>query len=391
VKDDHLDTIETERTVETEPTRRSRRDRRLGRGPRRAVATLAAAAAMIGAVGTVQKVTEQPASASYGCGGLFGWFWDTTGNCYYDEFIWYLVGGTFYVPPVDVDVPVATPTVALSNDARGALDRAEMALNKFETCRNLIAGPVINGRRKTGLEVIQAKKTDANVLKEMPGATGPFGPTQAAGTPTTDVGKGKDAVTNLYAPFYNPVYSPSIFAFPPNTPLNAEQLQTLAILHEAAHATGKLKDDSGGAPLLFNTQILISCLKIPVGAAPGAGTNFAPTGDVVQPNQGLVSNTSIFSADGRFRLTYQEDTNLVLYRNADGAPLWATGFKPGGVGVSTMGDDGNLVIYSALGDPVWATGTYGNPGSRLVLQNDGNLVIYRSDGVPIWATNTVHY
>src|SRR5262249_6731483 len=86
---------------------------------------------------------------------------------------------------------------------------------------------------------------------------------------------------------------------------------------------------------------------------------------------------------------YQSDTNLVLYRDPGAVALWATGLAPGGVGMSIMQGDGNLVVYDASGVPVWASGTAGNPGSRLVVQNDGNLVIYRPDGAAIWATDTV--
>ncbi len=109
----------------------------------------------------------------------------------------------------------------------------------------------------------------------------------------------------------------------------------------------------------------------------------------MQANETLPPDAFIRSADGRFRLHYQNDTNLVLYRDPEAVPLWATGLTPGGVGVTIMQSDGNLVVYNARGYPVWASGTDGNPGSRLVVQNDGNLVIYRPDGAPIWASNTV--
>jgi len=113
-------------------------------------------------------------------------------------------------------------------------------------------------------------------------------------------------------------------------------------------------------------------------------------GDDMQPGEVLTPDALIRSADGRFRLHYQNDTNLVLYRDHPATvPLWAAGLHPGGLGVTIMQRDGNLVVYNAQGRPVWASGTDGNPGSWLWVQNDGNLVIYRPDGAPIWASNTV--
>lgn len=113
------------------------------------------------------------------------------------------------------------------------------------------------------------------------------------------------------------------------------------------------------------------------------------SGDDMEPGELLTSNASITSPNGRFRFVYQDDTNLVLYRDPEIRALWDTRPQPGGVGVCTMQTDGNLVVYNAGAHPVWASGTDGNPGSRLVVQDDGNAVIYRPDGAPIWASNTV--
>ncbi|WP_214317552.1 hypothetical protein [Nonomuraea sediminis] len=122
---------------------------------------------------------------------------------------------------------------------------------------------------------------------------------------------------------------------------------------------------------------------------PSLPTGPPAAGDDMQPGEVLTSNASIGSASGRFRLTYQDDANLVLYRDPEVLALWDTRPKPGGVGVCIMQDDGNLVVYNASAQPVWASNTDGNPGSHLVMQDDGNLVIYRPDGTPIWASNTV--
>lgn len=245
-----MDTIETERTP--------RRDRRRGRGRRRAAATMAAAAAVVGAVGTVQAVTAEPAAASYGCGGLFGWFWDTTGDCYYDEFIWAVVGGTYFVPQEDIFVPVATPTVALSKEAGDALDNADVALDD-PVCNELITrGPITRTVHATADDVLMSRKTTAGTIAEMPKTGGPNK------SPATTNGVGTLSRTTLYREFYDPVYNASDYErVPVDGPLSPEELQVLIILHETAHATGALPRETDGMPPRdFNSRIIEDCLGL---------------------------------------------------------------------------------------------------------------------------------
>jgi pimeloyl-ACP methyl ester carboxylesterase len=115
------------------------------------------------------------------------------------------------------------------------------------------------------------------------------------------------------------------------------------------------------------------------GSSATGSTGVLPSGGVLNPGQ------SITSSDGRFKLSYQGDGNLVLYKIGVG-PLWATGTTS--AGKTRMQTDGNLVVYNAAGTPVWASQTAGNSGAYLRVQNDGNLVIYRSNGTPIWASGT---
>jgi hypothetical protein len=128
----------------------------------------------------------------------------------------------------------------------------------------------------------------------------------------------------------------------------------------------------------------------------------------------LNSGESLFSALGGFRLTMQDDGNLVLYAIDDmklpaeilhvfdytpdvmklyAKPIWSTGThvpKDGhGCGSScSMEEDGNLVVYDQAGRPCFETHTAGHPGSYLRLQSDGNLVVYSRDLKPTWASNT---
>lgn len=89
------------------------------------------------------------------------------------------------------------------------------------------------------------------------------------------------------------------------------------------------------------------------------------------------------SANGRYRLYMQGDSNLVIYDMTDGTALWWTGASAAN-GLAIFQSDGNFVVYDGDNNPIYFTGTAGNPGAFMVLQDDGNLVIYSAAGVPIW-------
>jgi hypothetical protein len=93
---------------------------------------------------------------------------------------------------------------------------------------------------------------------------------------------------------------------------------------------------------------------------------------------------SSFSAAGLYYLVYQLDGKLVLYRTADGAPMWSSDTHGTSPGLAVLQADGNLVVYDASSLPVFNTGTATYWRSRLAIQDDGNLVIYAPDGTPVW-------
>lgn len=98
----------------------------------------------------------------------------------------------------------------------------------------------------------------------------------------------------------------------------------------------------------------------------------------------LLPGGSFRSPDGRYRLTYQADGNLVLNDDENRIPVWATHTAGRTAGQALLQTDGNFVVSGPNGDVHWSSGTAGNPGAYLALQNDGNLVIYRADGRPVW-------
>ncbi|GAA2511309.1 hypothetical protein Ahu01nite_067480 [Winogradskya humida] len=149
-----------------------------------------------------------------------------------------------------------------------------------------------------------------------------------------------------------------------------------------------LADQGFRVPFLPDAYILEWRVNGQSGRWPELPAGPAAAGDTMTAGEMLGSNGTLFSANGRFRFIYQDDTNLVLYRTTDNVAQWDTRPKPGGVGVCLMQGDGNLVVCNASAQPVWSSQTAGNPGSRLVMQDDGNAVVYRPDGEAIWSSNT---
>lgn len=97
------------------------------------------------------------------------------------------------------------------------------------------------------------------------------------------------------------------------------------------------------------------------------------TNNVLKSGQELRANKSIVSPNGKTKLTFQADGNLVVYR--DGKALWATGTWNKGAVRAVMQADGNLVVYTADNKALWASGTAGKKGAFLRLEDSSNLLI----------------
>jgi hypothetical protein len=108
--------------------------------------------------------------------------------------------------------------------------------------------------------------------------------------------------------------------------------------------------------------------------------------NVLYPGNYLYQNQGLPSAGGRYVLTMQGDSRLVMKR-WDGTTRWAA---PASGLQAVMQHDGNFVLYGAFG-ATWDTGTWGNPGSFLAVQDDGNLVVYHSSGRPLWNIGVDNY
>jgi predicted alpha/beta hydrolase family esterase len=130
------------------------------------------------------------------------------------------------------------------------------------------------------------------------------------------------------------------------------------------------------------TPVLYEVLTTHMGVAPRGNT---PAGSILNAGQWLAPGSSLASPDGRYRLDYQPDGNLVV-RRADGLAVWASGTAGRSAGQALMQTDSNFVVYDAAGAAVWHTGTWGIPGAYLSMQNNGAFVIYRGDGQRLWGS-----
>jgi hypothetical protein len=111
------------------------------------------------------------------------------------------------------------------------------------------------------------------------------------------------------------------------------------------------------------------------------------TSVLLASGESLDPDESVISQDSAFRLIYQLDGNLVLYREGDGA-LWASNTAGQSVGRTAMQGDGNLVVYAPGDVPLFHTSTHGNPGAQLFVDTAGTLTIVGTDGAVLWTGGT---
>ena len=123
---------------------------------------------------------------------------------------------------------------------------------------------------------------------------------------------------------------------------------------------------------------------------------------ILAPGAAMYAGQSIYSDNGQYMLTMQNDGNLVYYRVVDGAVRWNTGTSNLPGSFLAMQADGNAVTYydppvlpALKGQPVyykepparyatWYSATSGNAGAYLKPQDDGNLVVVAANGQSLW-------
>jgi hypothetical protein len=113
---------------------------------------------------------------------------------------------------------------------------------------------------------------------------------------------------------------------------------------------------------------------------------FPPASNTLWAETGLHRGEYLTSANGRYRLEYQWDGNLVVYDESGGALWWSGTWGP--PSAAWMRADGGFVIFDGNGEPVWDSGTRGELGNwYLRLEDNGTFVIYMPDGTPVWSNN----
>ncbi len=117
----------------------------------------------------------------------------------------------------------------------------------------------------------------------------------------------------------------------------------------------------------------------PAGVAPPAPRNRLRPGESLSPDQFLLS------PNGAYRLLFQADGTLAIYRLSDGATIW-TAHNGGRVSSRlTLEPDGNLVVYGPDGAQ-WTSRTNGFNNCEAILQDDGSLVIWAPWGDALWSS-----
>jgi hypothetical protein len=113
-------------------------------------------------------------------------------------------------------------------------------------------------------------------------------------------------------------------------------------------------------------------------------------GNKLSPNATLLPGQYLLTANGQYKLIYQTDGNLVLYRTSDNYPLWSSGTAGQPAGRCVMQTDGNLVIYRPDNVPIWNTGTWEAKynGSHLELSEAGDLLVLSPASKVWWQSGT---
>jgi WD40 repeat protein len=128
----------------------------------------------------------------------------------------------------------------------------------------------------------------------------------------------------------------------------------------------------------FNAKTFVFLLALLFSAFAGKAQN------VTQLTKGseLTIGNSIFSPDGKYKMTLESNGNMVIYNN--NTQVWQSNTAGQGVTKCSFQADGNLVLYTATNVAKWAAGLNNTSAATLMLLNDGNLGIFTSGSVKLW-------
>ncbi|HEY8086295.1 MAG TPA: hypothetical protein VIF09_00570, partial [Polyangiaceae bacterium] len=123
---------------------------------------------------------------------------------------------------------------------------------------------------------------------------------------------------------------------------------------------------------------------------PNAAAMASPECGILFAGQYLAPGQTLSSCDGSHILSQQADGNVVLYhaKSTGWVATWSSGTWSSGGHFTSIGYDGNFVVYDGAWHGVWQAGTWGHAGAVLSVQNDGNMVVYSSLWAPLWSSGT---
>lgn len=146
----------------------------------------------------------------------------------------------------------------------------------------------------------------------------------------------------------------------------------------------KMQVQAAGGFAAFFLVLLIFFVGIP---QKDSSNNVNVKGEALNRGDILKTGQQLISSNKCFRLTLQDDGNLVLY-NDPGSPLWASKTFQQKSDYAVMQLDGNFVIYDNDKRAIWSSKTPGTGGTKLKVENDGNMAIYSSKNKGVWQTGT---
>ncbi len=152
------------------------------------------------------------------------------------------------------------------------------------------------------------------------------------------------------------------------------------VAYTAAGSPVWVQNGSSNSFLLLTNNELIFNTGATVIWSQSTQTADTKSPDHLATNSLLYKGQSLWSPDGRYRLTLQNDGNLVHY--GPSGVVWATNIPK--TFYLAQQDDGNLVAYDAFGAAIWASHRSGAE-VRTFIQNDGNIVSYGTKGA-VWAS-----
>ncbi|XP_055346097.1 uncharacterized protein LOC129593683 [Paramacrobiotus metropolitanus] len=99
---------------------------------------------------------------------------------------------------------------------------------------------------------------------------------------------------------------------------------------------------------------------------------------------------NFYSPSSSFRLSFQSDRNLVLYRQCDEAVAFATDTYTVPNVTAILYDDGHFVVKNAKGDSLWSTETWGYGDSQLLLSDSGYFYLCNQAVGCYWRSVSFH-